>query len=1008
SSGQWDARAGGSQPAPHGCRQLAAARVQEAHKSDSEGGQFQNPQDNVASISQQDVPTILSQGMDVSPQAPMLVAMPVAEQNDIIDVSEPELVNTSAQNNTAVGTSEEESPSGTGSDSEDFSGELTATDDISEPTESGELYSPSEDQSSKEDSSELEPSESMTPTESETTGTDSSTSSYRSAETDDELTSEHVGRTSSKLAAFREKTEKLRKYDPTDRKVGTTLDCLHPWSKTHYIHDPEHLPNFWKKTARWKKRKLGATLCIGNRRIPSEGKGKKKSRADSVGKVDKVMIALDCLHKPMQDEKQVDRVLAWIDRADAAQRDYVERRKAEPPKVTKVKKPTAQDVADALNKNTEAFKTFAAALALPEGASLQKIIQDGLAAQGNSLPVNGDQPTEAQDQGAEEGAGPLDDDDNELDERDAEHEAAAGSAHEDEDAEDDAADSPQEAAAKSDPAADKPSAQPAVQTSAAHSSPQRSSTPVQSAPAQTSAPLEAPAQAASTPAVQSPAPAASAQLQNNQAAAASPPPPARATSAQPAAQVPLQQPPPRATDVEDLRSSSPARPQGPDHPGQRQPDDTATSTPPRPRAQGLDTRGLRQPSPAAAEPHHDTTPDPPPTRKKNKRDRNRPPYAPEPTPAAEGAAQALQALSGDPYELEETRPRRRNRDSQRPDTTGAEGSLPLKKKKKKAEPALEKGGTDVRQGLKELKELKELKKSKVEKKTKLAIIDPEEPTSDRKPKAGKKRKEAASSTTDTDDLAICASRSKLPPRQDNQKPAAQVPLQQPPPRATDVEDLRSSSPARPQGPDHPGQRQPDDTAASTPPRPRTQGLDTRGLRQPSPAAAEPHHDTTPDPPPTRKKNKRDRNRPPYAPEPTPAAEGAAQALQALSGDPYELEETRPRRRNRDSQRPDTTGAEGSLPLKKKKKKAEPALEKGGTDVRQGLKELKELKELKKSKVEKKTKLAIIDPEEPTSDRKPKAGKKWKEAASSTTDTDDLAICASRSKLSPRQDNQKDE
>ena len=46
-------------------------------------------------------------------------------------------------------------------------------------------------------------------------------------------------------------------------------------------------------------------------------------------------------------------------------------------------------------------------------------------------------------------------------------------------------------------------------------------------------------------------------------------------------------------------------------------------------------------------------------------------------------------MSGDPYELEETRPRRRNRDSQRPDTTGAEGSLPLKKKKKKAkaEPA---------------------------------------------------------------------------------------------------------------------------------------------------------------------------------------------------------------------------------------------------------------------------------------------------------------------------------
>ncbi|GAQ93503.1 hypothetical protein KFL_015870010 [Klebsormidium nitens] len=336
-------------------------RVQETHKSDSEGGQFQNPQDNVASISQQDVPTILSQGMDVSPQAPMLVAMPVAEQNNIIDVSEPELVNT---------------------------------------------------------------------------------------KTDDELTSEHVGRTSSKLAAFREKTEKLRKYDPTDRK---------------------------KKTARWKKRKLGATLCIGNRRIPSEGKGKKKSRADSVGKVDKVMIALDCLHKPMQDEKQVDRVLAWIDRADAAQRAYVERRKAEPPKVTKVKKPTAQDVADALNKNTEAFKTTA------------------WRPKETPCPVNGDQPTEAQDQGAEEGAGPLDDDDNELDERDVEHEAAAESAHEDEDAEDDADDFPQEKAAKPDPAAAKPLTQPAVQISAAHSSPQRSSTPVQSAPAQTSAPLEAPA-----------------------------------------------------------------------------------------------------------------------------------------------------------------------------------------------------------------------------------------------------------------------------------------------------------------------------------------------------------------------------------------------------------------------------------------------------------------------------------------------------------------------------------
>ena len=86
------------------------------------------------------------------------------------------------------------------------------------------------------------------------------------------------------------------------------------------------------------------------------------------------MIALDCLHKPMQDEKQLDRVLAWIDRANDAQRRYVDRRKAEPPKVTKPKKPTAQKVSDALKQNTEAFQSFAAALSLPGGANLQNII----------------------------------------------------------------------------------------------------------------------------------------------------------------------------------------------------------------------------------------------------------------------------------------------------------------------------------------------------------------------------------------------------------------------------------------------------------------------------------------------------------------------------------------------------------------------------------------------------------------------------------------------------------
>ncbi|GAQ93120.1 hypothetical protein KFL_013100020 [Klebsormidium nitens] len=142
------------------------------------------------------------------------------------------------------------------------------------------------------------------------------------AEEPEDLPPGSLSLTSPQYEAFRKECLTGRPYDPADRRLGTAMDSLDPWSRTHYIHDTALEPKFWRRAEQYENDIIRSYVCLANCRVLA-GKNKLKGMA----KVDKVIVALDRHHWRMQDRQQMDRCLAWIKEVDQAQADYVKRHK---------------------------------------------------------------------------------------------------------------------------------------------------------------------------------------------------------------------------------------------------------------------------------------------------------------------------------------------------------------------------------------------------------------------------------------------------------------------------------------------------------------------------------------------------------------------------------------------------------------------------------------------------------------------------------------------------------
>ncbi|GAQ92404.1 hypothetical protein KFL_010080010 [Klebsormidium nitens] len=486
------------------------------------------------------------------------------------------------------------------------------------------------------------------------------------AEEHEDLPPMSLSLTSPQYEAFRKECLTRRPYDPADRRLGTALDSLDPWSRTHYIHDPALKPKFWRRAEQYKKGHIiGSYVCLANRRVPA-GKNKLKSMA----KVDKVIVALDRHHWRMQNKQQMDRCLAWIEELNVLE---------------EIIGAAADDSDSSINVKEladfyKAYKAIAKA-ADDTTQSQPAVVQNATAA------INPQ--AAAQETAASDGEGQ---------EANTQDNTAPDNA------------SPDLSGAGADPADDAAEDQTAGLNDSPTGPRQRSTSPVLPNPAQNLAADTAPAQASLSPAAQALAHEASVQLQDNQTpdlhapapgaqpvlvtqtpatpapaqnqdqpvVTTTPPAQARTTSVQPASQALANQPPNQADPAEPRAILPPRRP-GPDT--RMRPQDTAATTelPKRKKKNrpdpGPDTlRGPWQPAPAVPSPLCEAFPQPAPTplRRERKRDQAQPPHAPQKqSPPPVTAAEAMN----------ERRKRKNARRHQRLTTEDARGSLPRKKSK---------------------------------------------------------------------------------------------------------------------------------------------------------------------------------------------------------------------------------------------------------------------------------------------------------------------------------------